>query len=321
MSIPTFAEMEAILAADLRNYGMASPRSQQSAAGRLGPSDIGFCRNRAALTTKGVEPSDEKSIFAAQVGTAIHTYEAHVMKAAHPDWIIPELDWEPGRKLTATLPSGVEISGTPDCIAPDWNAMIDAKTKDGLEWVRREGSSQSDRYQRHLYALAAIQEGLLKEKDLLVGNMYIDRSAKNDTPLLLMESYDPTLTAEIDSWIDDVVYAVMQKEDASRDLPAPVCEKICEFFTVCRGGLEVHEGGELIEDATLISAIDMYVEARDLVKVYEQQKREAATILAGINGTDGRFQIRWVHVNPTTVNSFEKAAFDRLDVRKQRGGK
>lgn len=321
MSAPTFEEMEKELARDLRAYGDASSRSQQSREGRLGPSDIGFCRNKAALTTKGVERSDEKSIFAAQVGTAIHTYEAHVMKAAHPDWIIPELDWEPGRKLTATLPSGVEISGTPDCIAPDWNAMIDVKTKDGLEWVRREGSSQSYRFQRHLYALAAIQEGLLKEKDLLVGNMYIDRSAKNDKPLLLMESYDPTLTAEIDAWIDDVVYAVMQKEDASRDLPAAVCEKICEFFTACRGGLEVHEGGDLIEDPTLISAIDMYVEARDLEKVAAQQKKEAAAILNGINGTDGRFQVRWVHVNATTVNSFDKSAFDRLDIRAQRGKK
>jgi hypothetical protein len=321
MTTLTFAEMEAICAADLRNYGMASPRSRQSAAGRLGPSDIGFCRNKAALTTKGIEHSDEKSIFAAQMGTAIHTYEAHVMKFAHPEWIIPELDWEPGRKITATLPSGVEISGTPDAIATDWNAVIDVKSKDGLEWQRREGSSQSDRFQRHLYALAAIQEGLVKEEGLLVGNLYIDRSGKNDQPLLLMESYDPTLTAEIDAWIDDVVYAVMNKEDASRDLPAAVCEKICEFFTVCRGGLEVHEGGDLIEDPTLISAIDMYVEARDLEKVAAQQKKEAAAILAGINGTDGRFQVRWVHVNATTVNSFDKAAFDRLDIRAQRGKK
>ena len=321
MTTLTIAEMEAICAADLRAYGMASPRSQQSAAGRLGPSDIGFCRNKAALTTKGVEPSDEKSIFAAQMGTAIHTYEAHVMKAAHPEWIIPELDWEPGRKLPALLPSGVVVSGTPDAIATDWNAILDVKSKDGLEFQRREGSSQSDKFQRHLYALGAIQAGLVKEDGLLVGNLYIDRSGKNDKPLLIMESYDPTLTAEIDAWIDDVVYAVMQKEDASRDLPAAVCEKICEFFTVCRGGLEVHEGGDLIEDETLIHAIDMYVEARDLEKVAGQQKREAAAILAGINGTDGRFQVRWVHVNATTVNSFDKAAFDRLDIRAQRGRK
>lgn len=314
-------EMQDILAADLRAYGDTSPRSLQSAAGRLGPSDIGFCRNKAALTTKGVERSDTKSIFAAQVGTAIHTYMAHVMKAAHPDWIIPELDWPKDRKLTATLPSGVEITGTPDAIATDWNAMIDVKTKDGMEWVKREGSSQSDKFQRHLYSLAAIQEGLLKEEDLLVGNYYVDRSAKDDVPILLMESYDPTLTAEIDAWISDVVYAVVQQEDASRDIPAAVCERICEFFTVCRGGLEVHEGGDLIEDPTLISAIDMYVEARDLEKVAAQRKKEAAAILAGINGTDGRFQVRWVHVNATTVNQFDKAAFDRLDIRAQRGKK
>lgn len=318
MSAPTFEEMQDVLADGIRAYGDGSARSQQSVQGRLGPSDIGFCRQKAALTTKGVQRSDTKSIAAAQIGTAIHTYMSHAFKTEHPDWIVPEIDWPDGEKITALLPSGVEISGSPDLIVPEWNALIDIKTVDGFEWIKREGTSQNHAFQRHLYALAAAQAGLLVEEGMLVGNLYIDRSGKQTTPLLLIESFDPTLTVEIDAWISDVVYAVINKEDASRDLPAPVCEKICEFFTACRGGLEVHEGGDLIEDPTLISAIDMYVEARDLEKVAAQQKREAAAILNGINGTDGRFAVRWVHVNATTVNSFDKAAFDRLDVRVQR---
>ena len=300
-----------MLATDIRAYSDNSARSQQSRAGILGPSDIGFCRSKAALVTKGVQPTDHVSIAAAQIGTAIHEYVGAAIKQAHPGWIVDE------QRVTATLPSGAVVSGTPDIIAPDLDAIIDVKTVDGFEWIKRDGTSRNHKYQRHLYALGAQQAGLITEQ-CKVGNLYIDRSGKEPEPMLLMEDFDPTLTMEIDSWIGDVIYAVKNGEDASRDIPAPVCEKICSFFTVCRGGLEVHEGGELIEDATLISAIDMYVEARDLEKQAGKQKREAAAMLSGVNGTDGRYAVRWTHVNPATVQAFEKQGYDRLDIRKQR---
>ena len=56
------------------------------------------------------------------------------------------------------------------------------------------------------------------------------------------------LTDEIDSWVGDVIYAVKNNEDASRDIPAAVCERICSHFTACRGALETNDGAELIID-------------------------------------------------------------------------
>jgi hypothetical protein len=311
-------DIQKILTDALRGYGIGDPRSQQSRDGILGPSDIGFCRQKAALTTKGVPQSDEVPITAAQIGTAIHRYAAEAFKAANPDnWIVDD------QRVTAKLPSGVEISGTPDLILQDWNAVIDIKTVDGFAWVKREGTSENHKFQRHLYALGAMQAGLLNDLEpVYVGNLYIDRSGKEKEPLLLLEPYDPSLTAEIDSWIGDVIYAVKNNEDASRDIPAPVCEQICEFFTVCRGGLEVHEGGELIEDPVRIDALAMYLEARDLEKQAAAEKKAAQAILHGTNGVGevngALYQVRWTYVNPSTVQAFEKQGFDRMDVRKKR---
>lgn len=305
-------DMNALLNAALRSYGLADPRSVQSAAGVMGPSDLGFCRQKAVLMTIGQEQTDAKSIQAAQLGTAIHRYVSAALRDAFPGWVLDS------QKVTATFPSGAQISGTPDIIAPDWNAVIDAKTVDGLAWIKHHGVSQNHKYQRHAYALGAIQAGLLDgDKEVLVGNWYIDRSGKED-PYLIIEPFDPTLTDEIDSWISDVTYAVQHSEDAMRDIPAPVCERICEYFTACRGGMPVAEGTVFIEDDDTKAAITMFVEGREMEKAGKALKSEASARLVGVNGTDGRYQVRWTHVNESEVASFVRPGYARIDVRKAR---
>ena len=43
-----------LISSALKMYMDESPRSVQASEGILGPSDIGFCRQKAALMTKGV---------------------------------------------------------------------------------------------------------------------------------------------------------------------------------------------------------------------------------------------------------------------------
>lgn len=297
-------------------YDSGSPRTQQSRAGILGPSDIGFCRQRAVLTTRQVEPTDNPSRWAAMVGTALHNYIEAAIKESYPDWLCGSID---KIRVTATLPSGAEISGSPDIVVPSANAVLDIKTVDGFEWVKRNGTSDSHKYQRHLYAMGLVSAGILSsDKPVLYGNLYFDRSGKEPEPFVLTEEFDPALTNEIDSWVQDVIYAVTHQQDASRDVAAAVCERICDFYTACRGSLEIHDGGEYIEDPTLIDAISMYVEGRDMAKTGEAMKREAQSRLVGVNGSDGNYQVRWVEIQPTTVASFEKAGYMRMDVRKVR---
>jgi hypothetical protein len=319
----TVANDQDVIAAVIKAYGENSPRSLQSAAGILGASDIGFCRQKAVLMTRGVPQSDSSDISAAQMGIAIHDYLGEALAWGFPTWIVDRPSLRIG-KVTARFPSGYEVSGTPDALDPDNNRVIDVKTKDGLEVVKRMGPSMSHRYQRHIYGMGAIDAGYLDpDWPMIVANLYIDR-AGNDEPLLLEEEFDPTLTDEIDQWIGDVTYAVKTGEDASRDVPAPVCERICEFFTVCRGGaLPDSVGGMPIEDDELLEAVLMYVQGRDMAKEGERLKKQANSLLRDINGianVDGnRFQVRWTHVNSSTVEAYERAPYSRLDVRAVRG--
>lgn len=308
-------KIQSLIAGALKDYMDGSSRSKQSADGILGPSDIGFCRNKAALMTKGVAATDSPPKWAAAVGTALHNYIEAAIKEAHPDWLVGSID---GIRVTATLPSGAEISGHPDIVVPSANAVLDIKTVDGFQWVKREGTSLQHKYQRHLYALGLVQAGILNDAaPVLVGNIYFDRSGKEPEPLVLVDEMDPTLTPEIDSWVQDVIYAVTNKEDASRDVPAAVCERICSHYTACRGGLETYES-EFIDNPELLSAIDMYVQGRDMKKEGESMQKAAQALLDGVNGSTGTYQVRWVDVQPTTVESFEKSGYRRMDIRKVR---
>jgi hypothetical protein len=306
----------ALISAAIRAYADNSERSLQSDAGILGPSDIGFCRQKAALMTRGVEPTDSTPIMAAAIGTAVHNYVEAAIKSMFPDWLVGSIDQI---TVTTTLPSGAQISGHPDILIPADNTLLDLKTKDGLQWVKREGASQSNKYQRHLYIMGAIASGYLDpSQPIYVGNAFLDRSGKEELVITDTAEWDPTLTDEIDAWVTDVIYAVKNGEDASRDLPAAVCERICSHFTACRGALDIHDGAELITDSELVSAIDMYTDARDMEKTAKQMKDEASSRLHGINGSTGKWQVRWVEVQPSRVEAFDKQGYARLDIRKQR---
>jgi len=305
-----------VISATLKAHMDNSARSEQSRNGLLGPSDLGFCRQKAALMTRGVGRTDSNDKWSAAVGIAIHNYVEGILAQAFPDWILGSVN---KMKVTAEFPCGAEITGTPDIIIPEHQIVIDIKTVDGLATVRREGASQSHKFQRHTYAMGCIHDGFFDPNEMIyVGNLYFDRSGKESEPYLIIEEFDPTLTDQIDSWITDVIYAVKNNEDAMRDLPSPICERICDYYTVCRGDLPITDGGDFITDKMLLSAVDQYVEGRDLAKMGDQLKKEAAAVLDGVNGTTGKWTVRWTQVNPVKVESFERAASSRLDIRKSR---
>lgn len=306
----------AMITTALSDYNKSSARTKQSLDGILGPSDIGFCRQKAVLVTRQTPPSDVTPMWAAYVGTAIHTYVESALKTMHPDWLMGSIDHV---KVEAHLPSGAKIGGHPDIVIPSANTVIDIKTVNGFEWTKKHGPSQSHKYQRHLYAMGLMRDKILDPtQPVYVGNVYFDRSGKEQEPLVFCEPFDMDLTAEIDRWMSDVIYAVEYGEDSARDVAAPVCEKICDFFTVCRGSLPERDSQELITDEHLLSAIELYIEGRDLETKGKQMKKESGEQLAGITGVTPTHQIRWVTVGASTVGPFERPGHDRMDVRNRR---
>jgi len=293
------------------------PRTQQSRTGHIGPSSTGFCRNKAALTVKEVQPTDAVDMWASAVGTAVHKHVEGFLEQAYGDtWLIEK------QKLTATLPgTGAQISGTCDILLPEYNLAIDVKTVDGLKKVQTYGPPQGNLYQRHLYAMGAIDAGILDgSKQVYVGNIYIDVSRGNSGDpkvWVTISPMDDALTDEIDSWVEDVIYAVKEGEDASRDIPAPICERICEFFTACRGSLPMSESEPLVGDE-ILQAVDMYVKGRDMSKEGDAMKKEASAVLTGLNGSTGQWQVRTTVIGEQDVPGFHRKASKRLDIRKVR---
>ena len=152
MSAPDAETIAAIFSTAMKAYSDNSTRSKQT---RIGASQVGFCRQKTAYLIKETPPSDTSSMWAATVGTAIHHLVADALHEMMPTWIVETAE------VTATLPSGYEILGHPDILVPEWNLCLDLKSVDGFEWIKRNGSSRSHQYQRHLYALGAIQQGIL----------------------------------------------------------------------------------------------------------------------------------------------------------------
>jgi hypothetical protein len=302
----------------IRAFGIADGRSVQSRAGIIGPSDLGFCRQKANLMLEGVEQSDAKPIWAAQVGTAIHLYVKAALTESHPEWT---LDSE---KVTCTFPSGAVISGTPDImgvvsvVGPGWYAVLDIKTKDGLAEPIKFGPSQNHRYQRTAYCAGAIQCGLVPDGyQVLVGNVYVDRSGADERVIVDVEEWNDALLLEVDDWLTDVIYARTHHEEASRDVAAPVCEVICEYFTVCRGNLPMGDA-EPIRDEHLRRALAMYADGKRLKNDGTAMQESAKAMLQGINGTDGEWTVRWIEMPETQVAGFTKAGYKRIDVRRAR---
>ncbi len=285
-----------------------TPRDLQAKSGRVGVSDIGHCREYVRLMIVETPFSDDPPKFAAFVGTALDDRIQMVVQDMFPTA-------KRHMEVTVTLPSGLQVLGHPDLVLP--NGVIDIKTVDGLTSVKRNGPSVTQQFQRHLYAAGLIQAGEIPE-ECWVGNVWFDRSARDYTPHVQLEPYDPLWLTWADEWLADVMYAVKHGERAMQDQPIEFCERFCEFYTVCRGEdvLRDREGGGKIEDPMLIDAVRMYVDARDSIKELERQKADAQRMLADISGVADDYMVKWVYVNPSEVPGYTRSGYAKLDIRK-----
>jgi hypothetical protein len=318
------------LVGGLNEFSQTRERTGQGRAGYIGPSDLGFCRHKALLTMKQEERHPVATTgFDPEDGSYVETWPADVGSAIH-DWIEQAFE-EPddvltGRyigRVTATFPrSRATVSGTPDLVIPGMNLLLDVKSKNRLELARREGVTQNNVFQRHTYALGLIERGILTDDgSLLVGNVFFDRSGKDRRPWVTIDRFDPTLTDVVDQWIEDVIYARLHNEDASRDVPSSLCPYVCEFFQSCRGGvLEDTHDPRRIDDPEAVRALALYAEGMALQREGKGLQDVAKTVLTGVSGVatldDGtELQLRWTHVNAT---EFKRSAYDKIDVRKVR---
>lgn len=314
----------------IQNASNSTARSQQQQDYRLGSSNIGHCRNYAALLTKQTPFSDVRDKTAAFIGTVLGKAIEDQLQIEHPNWLFQS-------DGVFRIPSGGELPGHPDIVIPasegadieDIVAMLedadydgpalfmqgvwDLKSKAEMEAIKRNGQSLQQKFQLHQYAAMMIDAGVLDPtKPIFICDVFFDRSAQSQETWTIGHFYDPDVILEIDEWINDVKYAVAHNEDASRDLPREFCWNWCEYATVCRGNDTDVEG--LLEDPKVFTAVEMYEERKELMDRAKALEKGYKTALAGVAGSTGQHLIRNTWVNPVEMPASKRAGYYKLSI-------
>lgn len=285
----------ASMSASLDLFQAMRPRSQQAS---LGVSSVGHCASEAKFRLQGVVPTDAPPSRQALWGTSLHETISAARREFNPKLLIDQ-------KLSVTMPSGLVIPGTGDEVDPGEPAVTDYKSvADGAALItqRRVGSTDQQRYQRHLYYLGAHQAGLVPAAGI-VRNVYLDRAGQEE-PLVEQEPFDPAVIVDADRWVADVAYAAEHDEDAPQDKHYTWCRQFCQFFTHCRGGQITPD--LTVTDPAMITAAELLVEGRAASKLAKGLEEDAKRVLAplqqaadgDVGGYEvGPYRVRWTWIN------------------------
>jgi len=301
----------------IQNASNSTDRSKQQQDFMLGVSNLGHCKQYALLMMRQTPFSDVRDKTAAFFGTVAGAAIEAQLKIDHPGWLFQQ-------DLFFPLPSGGGTDAHPDIIIPFsvqepekgfYQGILDGKSKAELETIKKVGPTQQQIYQVHAYAKAAIEAGLLNpDHPIVVGDVFFDRSGKDVIPYSVMHLYTEDVITFIDEWVNDVKYALVHNEDASRDMPREWCWSYCEYATACRGGDTDVEG--LLESPDIIAAVDLWAEVKELKA--EAKRKEAAykRTLDGVTGSTGTYNIRWTEVGPVETKASIRSGYRKLQITK-----
>jgi hypothetical protein len=282
----------------------------------LGVSDIGHCREYARRLILGLERSDESTSYdlAALVGTAIGremelAYVAHVNPVARIQAEVV-VNFE---VTIGGIPYRLNIPGHPDVVDSEADQLIDWKSFSGLGVVRANGFEQQPVFQVSLYADAAIKKGWLT-KDCTLALIGLDRSGQDPEPYVQEWTFDPGIVEQAYEWLNDVLYAVANSEEASRDKPRSWCFAVCEYATNCRTDTDV-EG--LIEDPFVLDAIRVYKESGDIMAKAKKDRESAASVLTHVDGRTEEWTIRHTEIGGGHVE-YDRKSYIKLDISPNR---
>jgi hypothetical protein len=323
IDLKALAEAASQTVYDAIQYGANStPRSKQQQDHFIGISNLGHCRNYARLLMLQTPFSDERDKTAAFFGTAAGDAVEKAIQKLHPDW-------QTQCKGTFKLPSGGEIPGTADIVIPFvaqrpedgiYQGVWDLKSKAELETIRIYGPSQQQVFQVHAYASAKIADGTLNaDHPIFVADVFFDRSGRDIVPYTVFHRYTEDVIQFIDDWVNDVKYAVMQNEEASKDMPRDWCWSWCEYATTCRGNDTDVEG--LIEDPEVIAAAEVHQEAAEIIKAQKKRQEQVKPTLEGKQGSTGKVNVRWIDYNETFIEGFTRKGYKKLDIKPVPGPK
>lgn len=275
----------------IRRQVFESPRSKQV---ELGISDLGTCRQRNLYQLRQTPRDGRGAALPAFCGIAIgdHTEQA----LAH----LPDLHVVTQKRVTATITDPMDsreysYPGTIDLWIPDTPhgpAVIDVKTVNGFDLVKRLGPTLQQNMQLHLGALGLRQADLLENlSHAWVANLWIDRSGQEEEPYVLARPYDPSIIDHAVAWARDIHGAHRERRDTVRDKQEWWCERFCDFYTTCRP--RDHEPDDAALDEDVSAAVNAYLEGTEMSATGGRLKAQARNALRGVEGATGTHRVRW----------------------------
>lgn len=299
--------------AALMDSSLNSVRAKKQQGFQLGVSDLGFCSERIRRTLDEQVPEDT-DVLTAWIGTALGEAAEKAITASWDTEVVAQAEVKV--KLTGEQ-NEYTLTGHPDLLFPVESMMLDGKTTYGLSDVERNGPNQQQQFQRHLYGLGAYANGLFPNatspEQVTVGNFWIDRAGVDKYAHVNTEPLDLDVVAEATRWLDDVVYAFVNGEEARKEPPREMCAVTCGFYRTCRAFDTDVEG--LITDEVLVRNINQYAEGALMEKAGKRLKDQAKDAVRGVDGFTDQWVVRWNHVNETPVPAHTRRGYDTLSVK------
>lgn len=227
----------------VQEWSSNTERSQQASDRRIGVSDIGHCSEYVRRILIEEEPSQEPDKLAAFLGTWIGAGVEQAILAKRPDAMIQsevtvELDTDQGSFV---------ITGHPDVVLPSDGILLDVKTAYTLTSITSYSVFEENlqkKFQRHLYGYGCFQAGMFGDlaiEEILVGNMWVDRSGQDHEFEVRLEPLSLDVIEEAKQWLSEVVYNYKAGTEAPREPHRTFCENWClagETEVVTRQGIK-----------------------------------------------------------------------------------
>lgn len=256
-----------------RDFDASRPRSQQAA---VGWSEVGGCRAALGYRLEGAWATDETDTWAAQRGTAIHTYLEQIV--AGPG-VRTEIDTE-----YRGIPGHADI--VTDSAVWDWKTTSLASSK---LWASDHSLLRQKRVQIHGYTAGLVDAGELPET-ATVGLIVVPVDGTFADWWSFEEPFDRSLADEGADRLDDVRARMAAGESLPKDKPLSWCMSWCPFLTLCRGG-ENAAAGEQINDPESAAAVARYGEINAQIRPLMKEKEGLDPMIRGLRGQAGDWRV------------------------------
>lgn len=279
-----------------RAWDAERPRSQQV---ELGWSGLAGCRSYMGFVLSEEWASDEEDTWRAIVGTVLHEWLADVRRASlHPDisFEVPivyggirghadEVDYRNAEITDYKFPrlASVRVWDDP--------AVLDERFIQVQGYAA--GVMETERWRKRLPVSHMTNEtqSLVADRKPLVRMLVAPVDGRYEDWRCYERPFDRKAADQALERLADVRRAQAEGLGLPKDKPYAYCEKVCEFFSLCRGGDRPDTESREITDPELAAAVERYGLASEQETAAAAMKKDLLPLIKGLRGNARGFRV------------------------------